>query len=95
MEDFKRQNALPKNEKSLDNEEASSRNLSEVDEEGEQFGAFITGGVDAEEEEKEILKPTFENMKRYELKNQRKDIGTSLATSNILDLLNQYRFQAS
>lgn len=40
-----------------------------------------------EEESKEILMPTVENMKRIELKNQRKDISGSLATSNILELL--------
>ncbi|TNV74235.1 hypothetical protein FGO68_gene3703 [Halteria grandinella] len=43
------------------------------------------------EESKEILQPTLENMKRIELKNQRRDIGGSLATSNILDLINLHQ----
>ena len=37
---------------------------------------------------KEILEPTMKNMKRMELKNQRKDLQSSIVSSSINGILN-------
>jgi hypothetical protein len=39
---------------------------------------------------REILQPTMENFRRIELKSQRRDIEGSIATSNIMALINRH-----
>ena len=75
-----------------DNKNSPDQNFNDLNSMGSQpFATGMEESIDnSSQQSREILEPTLKNLKRMELKNQRKDMTTSLVTSQIDSILQKH-----